>query len=70
MLEREMAVITNMNHEKPEVEEIEISDADDLMEAYAIRIPVLKFTDSKTELAWPFSAQELNHFLLEELSTL
>jgi hypothetical protein len=42
---------------------VEISESDDLMEQYGVRIPVLKFQDGIDELAWPFSAEELSSFL-------
>lgn len=43
------------------VEEIEISDSDQLMERYGIRIPVLAIKDQ--ELGWPFSVDELKNFI-------
>lgn len=45
------------------IEAIDISESDALLESYGTRIPVLKFTDSDSELAWPFSQEELGRFL-------
>lgn len=45
------------------IEAIDISESDELMQAYATRIPVLKFDDTGTELAWPFTAEDLRLFL-------
>ncbi|MFT4712417.1 MAG: thiol-disulfide isomerase/thioredoxin [Candidatus Azotimanducaceae bacterium] len=42
---------------------VEISDSEDLIEAYGIRIPVLKLVSSNLELGWPFDAIALGHFL-------
>ena len=42
---------------------VEISDSEDLMEAYGIRIPVLKLVSNDLELGWPFNSTELGHFL-------
>lgn len=30
---------------------------------YAVRIPVIKRDDTQAELGWPFTLQELEHFL-------
>lgn len=70
MLEKEMAFVEAVNQAETlhlDVQKIEISDSDDLMEAYAVRIPVVKFEGSKSELGWPFSAEELRQFLLKGL---
>lgn len=37
----------------------EISDNDDLIEKYGIKIPVLKRTDNQLELHWPFSKEDI-----------
>ena len=42
---------------------VEISESDNLLENYGVRIPVLKFEDANKELAWPFSDEELSVFL-------
>ncbi len=41
---------------------VDISDSEDLMEHYSLRIPVLKRRDG-VELGWPFGAAELHVFL-------
>ena len=41
---------------------VEIEDKPDLLRLYEIYIPVLKRTDNKQELFWPFGAQELAAF--------
>lgn len=42
---------------------VDISDSEDLMTRYGLRIPVLKRRDG-AELGWPFSAPELAAFLI------
>lgn len=41
---------------------VDISDSDELMSRYGLRIPVLKRRDG-AELGWPFGAPELAAFL-------
>jgi glutaredoxin-related protein len=45
---------------------VEISESEALLESYGVRIPVLKFQDGITELAWPFTDKELSAFLASE----
>lgn len=45
------------------VQHSDISDCDDLMARYAIRIPVLCNPATGAELAWPFDATQLRDFL-------
>ena len=42
---------------------VEISDSDELVERYGIRIPVLRFSDGPEELGWPFDEQAVSVFL-------
>lgn len=44
------------------VEDIDISESDDLMARYGERIPVLRHPDGR-ELNWPFTAEEVAGFL-------
>lgn len=37
----------------------EISDDDDLIEEYGIRIPVIQRIDNQSELNWPFSENDI-----------
>ena len=48
-------------HRDIQIIEVEISDDDNLMERYGIRIPVLQVDDA--ELGWPFDEQRLQRFL-------
>lgn len=42
-----------------ELDIVDISHSDELMEQYAYSIPVLKCLDSERELNWPFTGFEL-----------
>ena len=46
----------------PAFEKVDIANSDELFERYGVRIPVLRNPNGK-ELNWPFTANELNHFL-------
>jgi hypothetical protein len=52
-----------INRELVAVDEVDIADSDELMELYAVSIPVLKKHDSAEELAWPFGKNQLETFL-------
>ncbi len=43
--------------------EVDIVDSEDLMERYALRIPVLKVEGVAADLAWPFDARALEEYL-------
>ena len=45
------------------VELVDITDPDDLTEAYGLRIPVLRRVDTGAELDWPFDTQQVVAFL-------
>ena len=42
---------------------VEISDSDELMERYGIRIPVVKRGDTDAEIGWPFDQAAFQQFL-------
>ena len=45
------------------VELVDITDPEDLTEAYGLRIPVLRRVDTGAELDWPFDTQQVVAFL-------
>lgn len=45
------------------VELVDITDPDDLTEAYGLRIPVLRRVDTGAELDWPFDTEQIVAFL-------
>jgi hypothetical protein len=42
---------------------IDITENQYLFEKYSLRIPVLRRVDNNAELAWPFDAAAVSHFL-------
>lgn len=45
------------------IELIDIADDDDMLESYAIKIPVLKDAANGRELLWPFNAADVKNFV-------
>ncbi len=45
------------------LEEVDIADSDDLMEKYALRIPVLLIQGEENDLGWPFDSGQLRDYL-------
>ncbi|PRA27242.1 glutaredoxin family protein [Pseudomonas poae] len=45
------------------VELVDIADSEALVEAYGLRIPVLRRVDTGAELDWPFEGEQLVAFL-------
>lgn len=46
-----------------EVELVDIAEREEWVEAYGVRIPVLRRLDSGAELGWPFAAPQVAAFL-------
>jgi len=42
---------------------VEISDSDELVERYGIRIPVIRPVNDTSELGWPFDREDLRNWL-------
>lgn len=49
------------------IENIDIAEQEQWQEKYAIRIPVLYNPNTKKELGWPFSANQVQAFIDEAL---
>ncbi|AJO79829.1 MULTISPECIES: glutaredoxin family protein [Pseudomonas] len=45
------------------VELVDIAEDESLLEAYSLRIPVLRRVDNGAELGWPFDAEQVVAFL-------
>lgn len=45
------------------VELVDIADSEAMVEAYGLRIPVLRRVDTRAELDWPFDADQVVAFL-------
>ncbi|MFP3514758.1 glutaredoxin family protein [Pseudomonas sp. SIMBA_077] len=46
------------------VELVDIADSEAMVEAYGLRIPVLRRVDTGAELGWLFDTEQVSHFLL------
>lgn len=56
--------LKQMNRQSLTVEKIDIADSESLLDAYGVKIPVLKQTTNPTELNWPFSPEDVEAWLL------
>ncbi len=50
-----------------DIEEVDISESDALIERYGVRIPIIKFADGEKELGWPFSVESFLAFVSDEV---
>jgi glutaredoxin len=46
-------------------QKVDIADQDALMERYGIRIPVIQLEAADYDLGWPFSVDDVVHYLLQ-----
>ncbi len=58
-----MEVIAPVLGEAYQLEEVDISESDQLMARYGIRIPVVKRADTEAEIGWPFDQSQFIAFL-------
>ena len=49
--------------EQIKIEKVDIAEQEQWQEKYAIRIPVLYHTETKSELGWPFDQQQVQVFV-------
>ena len=63
LCEHAKAVMANCLEEGTTLTEVDIADDDALMEAYGIRIPVVKHERSGREIGWPFDEGQFNSWL-------
>lgn len=57
------ALLNQLDPSLIRVEKEDISLSDELMERYAIRIPVLRDPETDKELGWPFELEQLLDYL-------
>ncbi len=63
----EEAALILAGFEQINIENIDIAEQEQWQEKYAIRIPVLYHAETKKELGWPFSADQVQAFIDEAL---
>lgn len=52
-----------LHHHSKQLIQVEISDNDELLAIYGVRIPVLQRSDNLSELDWPFNTADIDKFL-------
>lgn len=63
LCEQALDVIEPLLAEQYRLIEVDISDSDELVSRYGIRIPVVARCDNHREIDWPFDRQQLLDFL-------
>ena len=61
----EALVLNGVEKEQCEIYLVDIAEDDQLLEKYAVRIPVLVDVQSGKALDWPFDKQQLQQFLID-----
>jgi hypothetical protein len=56
-------VVSSLNPQMHQVDEVDIAYDDQLMDKYALLIPVLLDEQSGEELRWPFDSNQLQRFI-------
>lgn len=49
-----------------EIEEVDIAESDELIDAYGTRIPVVRIGSSTEELQWPFTQEDVCRILASQ----
>ncbi len=63
------ALLRELAVEQYRLEKIDISEDDQLMERYALRIPVVRLENKERDLGWPFDYLSLLQYLHDEQGT-
>lgn len=68
--EAELMLLPLLRKKGYQLQKVEISESEELVEQYGIRIPVIRVSEKlrneregPTELGWPFDLEQLNRFL-------
>lgn len=61
------SVLEEVLQTEPELSwtKVDIAHQDDLMERYAIRIPVIRLEAADYDVGWPFSVADVRHYLAQ-----
>lgn len=64
LCERAQALLADISATEPlDWQVVDIAGSDDLIERYGIRIPVLLLDTADYDLGWPFTAEDVRHYL-------
>lgn len=61
----EQVLVSCLDLSQVQIELVDIAESDDLMQAYATRIPVLRHVPSNADLGWPFQADKVQDFIAQ-----
>ena len=64
LCEQALAVVTPLLGQfELSLQQQEIAGSDDLMDRFAVRIPVVRLESAQQDLGWPFDAQDFVHYM-------
>ena len=63
LCEQALELITPLVASEYDLVEIDISDSDELIERYGVRIPVVAIQGCEAEIGWPFNSERFVNFL-------
>lgn len=65
LCEQAEKVLSNVKQAYPAVkwEVVDIAEEDELVERYGIRIPVIQLVGAEYDLGWPFTRDDVVHYL-------
>jgi glutaredoxin-related protein len=63
LCEQALELLQSIETVELSVEEVDISDSDELFKRYGVLIPVLRREDTGAELNWPFNGQDIEQLL-------
>ncbi|MDG1773731.1 MAG: glutaredoxin family protein [Oceanicoccus sp.] len=63
LCEQALELIEPVLEPKYQIVKVDISDSDDLINRYGIRIPVVARSDNGAEIGWPFDQQQFLLFI-------
>lgn len=63
LCEQAEALLRELTAEHYQLEKVDISEDDELMERYSMRIPVVRLHNTTNDLGWPFDRVSLAEYL-------
>jgi glutaredoxin len=63
LCEQALELVTPIITDCYQIDEVDISESEALMEKYGIRIPVITRQDTGAEIGWPFDRQQFVEFI-------
>ena len=63
LCEQALELLRASQTQQMSIDEVDISESEQLFERYGVLIPVLRRVDTGTELNWPFTSQDIAKLL-------